>query len=73
MRWGGRWKVGLDAKVVEEDWVEVAEYGRTAGYQVARALNMGAGLPEAGAGKRWEFGVEERDGKSVVWARKVAR
>ena len=74
LRWGGRWRQGLlalSARDGDGSWQVIGEYGRTAGYQVARALNLGATLPPAGDGLRWEFGtVEDNDGSRVV-ARRV--
>lgn len=78
-RWGGRWKIAMaelgegsgEGEEREDGWVEMCDYGRTVGYQVARALNMGAALPDAGAGKRWEFGVDVGEGRSTLLVRRV--
>jgi hypothetical protein len=51
--------------------VELAEYGRTTGYQVARALNLGTALPEAPEGKRFEFGARVESDGSVLLVRCV--
>jgi len=56
VRWGGRWSSGLQGLEECEDWQEIAEYAGTTSYQVARALNLGASLPEPPEGKRFEFG-----------------
>lgn len=73
-RWGGRWLEKLTAFVSEADeggdWEELAEYGRTSGYQVARELNLASALP-SGEG-RLEFGVREiKGGKTVLVVRRV--
>jgi hypothetical protein len=63
-RWGGRYlknlqKAVAEDVVTEDEWTDVGEYARTAGYQVARMLNLNAILPQVGPGYRLEFGSRE--------------
>lgn len=72
-RWGGRWRRELDllGEVPDDgEWHELAEYGKTTGYQVARELNLAASLPLEG---ELEFGtVDGPDGSQLVVRRVVA-
>jgi hypothetical protein len=71
IRWGGKWKSALERLEPTEEWQELTEYAKTSAYQVARALNLGAELPEPPEGMMWEFGsIEATDKtKSTLFAR----
>lgn len=63
LRWGG-WYLRLLAAVPNDnEWYEVAEYAPTTGYQIAKALNLAAVVPED-----YDFSthVEEREFDEVV-------
>lgn len=78
VRWGGRWAAALGRLAgrlgpdQDSEWHELSEYAGTSAYQVARALNLGSEIPEAPAGKKWEFGSRrEKSGKSTLLVRTV--
>ncbi len=74
VRWGGRWAKELGTLEGSEvaDWEVLATYNQTTAYQVARALNLGAALPDPPEGKVFEFGSRvESDGTSTLLVRTV--
>ena len=66
-RWGGRWLENLTEIPSDGEFYEIAAYGPTTGYQLARQLNQAMELPAG----RFEFGVVKEADRSVLVARVV--
>lgn len=66
-RWGGRWLENLTSVPGDGEFYEVAEYGPTTAYQLARQLNQAMELPAG----RFEFGVIKEQDRSILVARVV--
>lgn len=66
MRWGGgRWRQSLAAAPHDGEWHLLATYGRTSGYQIARAL----GIARQICSLPWEFGARTLATSSELYAR----